>query len=166
MTVKEAMECKQSTAIRIDPESPDNWWMSPSGSNAWCRIGDMKRLMDAHDILVAEVKRLDIRLANTEAGIDDIICDDHQTVGDLHNQHQDLGGDCLFCTCKTLVAEVERLLSDNTILRRALTRTHAKHIGDNVLSDSTSPCPYCGKEIEVRPLRYMRRYGGRNHLSI
>ncbi len=58
MTIDEAMETRKKAYVRIDPESPDSWWMSPSGSNSWCSIGDMKRILNSYDVLAAEVERL------------------------------------------------------------------------------------------------------------
>lgn len=31
--------------IQINPDAPDNWWVSPSGSDCWCTVGQLKILM-------------------------------------------------------------------------------------------------------------------------
>ena len=63
MTVEMAMKTRQEVFVSINPECPDDWWVSPSGSNSWCKVGDAKRLVAAHDILVAEVRRMRAELS-------------------------------------------------------------------------------------------------------
>ena len=58
--------------------------MSPSGSNSWCSIGDMKRILNSYDVLAAEVERLRqlidsgviaCRMASMELGELEIRCE-------------------------------------------------------------------------------------------
>ena len=57
--------------------------------------------------VLAAIQELQRVNGNHKAGWDAIVCEKHQNVGDLHAQHQDLGGGCLFCKCQRLSKEVE-----------------------------------------------------------
>ena len=40
--------------ITISPEAPDDHWVSPSGSDCWCRVGELKQILKEH----ADMKRV------------------------------------------------------------------------------------------------------------
>lgn len=79
---------KKTSAITINPAASDDHWVSPSGSDCWCKVGELKALILEHDNMVAALETL--------------LCEEHRQAPDLHDQHQDVGGDCLLCTVQKL----------------------------------------------------------------
>lgn len=44
--------------ILINPAAPDDFWVSPSGSDVWCKVGQLKHLMTEVERLHTETLRL------------------------------------------------------------------------------------------------------------
>ena len=46
--------CKQGTEMSINPDAPDNHWVSPSGSDCWLTVSRLKQLIAAVERLQTE----------------------------------------------------------------------------------------------------------------
>jgi len=44
--------------ITINPEAPDDFWVSPSGSDCWCRVGELKAVLNELEFLRAQQSEL------------------------------------------------------------------------------------------------------------
>ena len=129
MTVEEAMKAWKQAIVRIDPETPENWWMSPSGSNCWCTVGDMKRLLISHDTLAAEVDRLEKQNRQLRSDIETAVEEEQSRWCErLDCLHTEYAGDCSGCDsgdpldCVDPWDKVEELEAEVQELRDGLER--------------------------------------------
>jgi cell division septum initiation protein DivIVA len=152
MTVEEAMNTRRDVTVRIDFTVDKSFFISPSGSNSWITIGDMKRILISHDALVAEVERLRGELASWESA------ESHaaQRVSELLEENQTLiihqrSNDGIL---DSAMRHINRLSSENVQLRDTLKGAHvlvneAQRLRESAERDNKNLTESCERQAQL-----------------
>jgi hypothetical protein len=113
--------------IVINPKAPDDHWVSPSGSDTWCTVGQLKSL-------IAEVLRLSnevVRLKKIEVAAR-AIADNAEEV-----EHDDMAG---FAASLEYLSDLNGILDDAEV-EQLVAEGHTEHCaGRHVWGDGQCEC--------------------------